>query len=181
MSTLFEIAENMQALEELIDQHLTQTEGEITPEVEAIIDEWLLANEQELTKKLEGYVSVMREHEAQGKLIDARAKAFKAMYEDEKKLAATRANRATALKKRLQWFYELRGIDSLQAGPYKIALQKNGGAQPLVVDTEVDPDKVPDMFIKREIDTAAVRAHLEAGGTLEWARLAERGSSIRIK
>lgn len=54
---------------------------------------------------------------------------------------------------------------------------------PLILDDSIPVAQLPEQFQKVSIDadTAAIRAALEAGESLEWARLGERGSSMRIK
>jgi len=181
MSTLYEIAGDALALDALLDEHLSANDGEITPEFEATANAWILENEAEFVAKAEGYLAVMRENESQASLLEARAKAFKAMAADEDKLAKSRASKVDALKGRLKWYFKLRGIEELKAGPYKLKLQGNGGVQPLEIDPNIVPELLPFEFLTYTVNSAAVRAHLEAGGELNWARLGERGQSIRIK
>lgn len=78
------------------------------------------------------------------------------------------------------------GIRKIKAGTWQISIAKNGGKAPLV--WKVEPDEldlqaIPDKYVRRteEINTAAVRETLEAGGFLSFAELGERGESLRIK
>lgn len=95
-------------------------------------------------------------------------------------------------------------LDTLKAKPNipytgllgELAIQKNGGKLPLTVDLLVDDRSfsnvlrdgdafehgIDEEFIDRvvisRLNRDAVRAHLEAGGTLKWARLEERGTRL---
>ena len=63
------------------------------------------------------------------------------------------------------------------------AFQKHGGVVPIDYDADLDMATVPDEFCetKRHLDTAKVREALESGRTLAFARLGERGTSLRLK
>jgi len=60
-------------------------------------------------------------------------------------------------------------------------LVQNGGKLPLLVDVSVDG--LPEEYIRLTKAPAldAIRADLEAGKELPFARFGERGNSIRIK
>lgn len=63
-----------------------------------------------------------------------------------------------------------------------VAVQKNGGKEPVVVDRDADT-VAPDRFCKtvRVVDKDAVRAALESGESLFFARLLPRGCHLRIR
>ena len=73
-------------------------------------------------------------------------------------------------------------LDKLKAGLFTVSIQANGGKAPLVVD-EFDPNAWPTRFqeVKAMPKLDEVRAALEAGDTLEFARIGERGRSLRIR
>jgi len=69
-------------------------------------------------------------------------------------------------------------IKKLDAGAFTIAVSKNGGKQPMIIDGEV-----PDNFkrIIYEDDKELIRKHLEDGEVLNFAKLLPRGEHISIK
>lgn len=74
------------------------------------------------------------------------------------------------------------GVVKTQAGIFKLSLCKNGGATPMWINSELRVEDVPQRFIKMkpEIDRDAIRLHLEAGLSLPFANLLERGYHVRI-
>ncbi len=77
------------------------------------------------------------------------------------------------------------GTRTIHTATFTFAETANGGATPVIVD-DVDPCEAaafePELVITTtSINTAAVRKRLEAGQTLAWARLAPRGTHLRIR
>lgn len=174
--TLFEIGGDVLALDALLDE----LGGDISDDqVAATIDEWLLENQSALSSKLDSYAALIKEREA---IAEARLDEAKRLNG----LASADLNAAQRLKERLLFFFESYGIQKVETARYKVALQKHGGKLPLLLNEDLTPADVPEQFVvevpaTQRIDTAAIRAELEAGKTLEFARLGERGSSIRIR
>lgn len=100
-----------------------------------------------------------------------------------KNLAQQDQNLANRLKERLKGFLDQQGISTLQTQRYKLSLANNGGKLPLILDETISTAQVPDQFcrVSREIDNDAVRAALESGETLHFARLGRRGQQLRIR
>lgn len=75
------------------------------------------------------------------------------------------------------------GIRKIKAGTWQISIAKNGGKAPIKWSENINTDDLPSYYTKvtKEIDTTAVRNALEAGVELDFARLGERGESLRIK
>lgn len=84
---------------------------------------------------------------------------------------------------RLKWFFETHNLRTVETSRYKLQLQRNGGKAPLVLDESVLVIQLPERFqkVSIDIDTAAIREVLEAGESLPFAHLAERGTTMRIK
>lgn len=144
--------------------------------------------------------TLMDTMESIGGEIEDKAENMAAMVSDNKAMimaCKTEIQRLTDKVKRLDnqndsimsyIMMEMRfaGIRKIKAGTWQISITKNGGKAPLL--WKVDPDEldlkaIPDKYVKRteEINTAAVRETLEAGGFLSFAELGERGESLRIK
>ena len=82
----------------------------------------------------------------------------------------------------LQEFFACHDLKTVETARYKLTLANNGGKAPLIVDDEFVLD-LPDEYLEwsAEPDRAKIRAALEAGEVLTFARLGERGQSMRIK
>lgn len=65
---------------------------------------------------------------------------------------------------------------------FTIAIQKNGGKAPVVLDVE-DTSELPDELvkIKEEPNLDAIRELLDSVGSCKYAHYGERGESLRIK
>jgi Siphovirus Gp157 len=63
------------------------------------------------------------------------------------------------------------------------AIQKNGGASPLVVAEDLDLSTLDQRFVRTvaSLDTSAVRAAIAAGEDVPFASLGETGSHLRIR
>lgn len=168
--TLFSISDDLQHLNDLLDEV-----GDDAQQQE-LINNWLDAVGEERDKKLDGYAALISE-------MQARADVRKAEARRLQDLAATDENRARLLKERLKSFFQLHDIKTIDTARYRLSLAKNGGKAPLILKDDLSPTQLPEQFQKVSIDadTAKIREALEAGESLEWARLGERGSSIRIK
>lgn len=173
MATLFEIGSDVIALEEL----LSDIGGDVTDEqVERAFDEWFAEIGDDVKTKLDSYVTLIAEFEA-------RAEARKAEAQRLGKRAITDSNKAEQLRARLKIFFERTGKTKIETARYTIAIAKNGGKIP--VEIGVSPDLLPIRFQRIvtniSADTDALRAMLEAGEELSFARLGERGTHLRIK
>ena len=172
--TLMQIGEDGLALDALIEEFAATHDGDLT-EIAPQIDAWLEENANALELKLEGYTGVIREYEA-------RAKARKEEAQRIMALAQVDANQASALKDRLKYFFEVRGLVKIETATAKISLVNNGGVVPVIID-EIAPEELPEKFqrVIVEADKKAIREALEQMEELPFARLGERGKSLRIK
>lgn len=172
MPSIYDISEDMAALDAL----LAETGGEITPEAEAAFDQFEAELAANLTTKVDGYCALIAE-------IDARAAARKA----ESKRLADRAKvderTADALRERLRFVWEQRGLGKVETDRFTVSLAKNGGKQPL--DIRCGVEDLPSWAVKTETvvtaDKDAIRSRLDAGESLEFASLMERGTRISIR
>ena len=182
MSTLYDITENMRALEDLIAESCDQETGDLPANVHEIIETWFDQTEGDLTTKLEAIGRLVRNWESDAEQYAAEAKRLAA-----KKAAAE--NRAKRTKEWTKFCLESAGISKQAAGVFTFAIQKNGGKKPLgwikdgIAVPELDPLELPAEYQKITItpDTEAIREVLENGGELEFARLQEAGTHLRIR
>jgi hypothetical protein len=172
MPTLFEIGDDLRALDELIEER----GGDVTdPEVMAAVERWYAEVAADEAAKLEAYVQYLRQLDME---IDAAA-------DEEKQFAAKRRSREARkdwLRQRLKLYLEATGRKSVKTSAGRtVSVQANGGRPP--VDVTAPPEDIPDEFcrVRREVDHDAVRAALDAGQALPFARFRERGTQLRIR
>lgn len=182
MSTLFEISEEMIALDEL----LTNLDGEIpNEEIEAQLDAYFKDLGDRRDEKLDSYAALI-------KTMEARAKVRKEEAARMTALATTDENAAKRLKSRLQDFYTLHGYTKpIETRRYKIALQNNGGVVPVILNADIadKPEELPERFRKVEFSAKidAIREALtgpdceEKEEAVKIAKLGDRGQHVRIR
>jgi hypothetical protein len=173
MSTLYEISDDLRALEAL----LVEADGDISsPQAAEAIAAWEQELSTNLAEKVDRYCSLISE-------IEVRAAARIAEAERLRELAKIDDRAALALRERLKFVFESRSLPTMQTERFRVSLARNGGKAPL--DIRVGPDELPAWAVKRktvvETDKDAIRARLEAGETLPFANLMERGSRLVIK
>lgn len=169
--TLFDIGADLLALDQLLDD----LDGDVTDaSVEAAVTAWTAELAADESRKLDNVVGYLRQ-------LDMEEAAARAQAEQWQQKARSRAGRAA-------WMKELVRRHLLASGRTRAATETghtvsvvgNGGKVPLDL-SPVDPDALPDRFTRRVLDPEAVRAALEAGEELPFARLGERGSHVRVK
>ena len=125
----------------------------------------------ELEQKSEGYVHVLER-------LDMEAQKATEIADMMKHKADIRKNSIKRMKEMLLKAMNAAQIKKLDAGAFTIAVSKNGGKQPMIIEGDV-----PDNFkrIIYEDDKELIRKHLEDGEVLNFARLLPRGEHISIK
>lgn len=175
MTTLFNISQDLSALEAL----LSEMEGDITNEqAEAAIDEWLARIEGDLEAKLDSYGYLIREFQSRANVRHEEAIRLTSLG------ASDQAN-ADRLKARLKNFFEVHGIQKKETPHFKLWMQANGGKAPLLcpADWEAEPARAPERFQRRviQVDKENLRAVLESGEAVEGCSILERARHLRIK
>lgn len=172
--TMFELAEDMRALEELLAQ-----EEEGTFEDADVVAKWLEELDAKLEDKADRVAAVIR-------VLDERCASREAEANRLEALATTDARARDRLKARLLELLAAAGRKSVDTKHYRITVAGNGGKVPVIVDEGTDPATLPADYVRviperRVVDTDAVRAALEGGASLTFARLGERGRHLRIR
>jgi len=146
-------------------------EADVLAAVEAYFGD--LSNERD--RKLDNYARFIGQRQAYAEYRDAEAKRLAA-------LAKADLNAAKACKDRLHWLFVERGWSKIETPNFKFSIQKNGGKAPLLVD-EVDPLALASEFQQHtvSVNKEAVRAALESGTELDFARIGEPGTHLRIR
>ncbi len=173
--TLYAISDDMAAL----DAILTAEGGDISsPDALAALDAWEAELAADLTGKVDAYCSLIAE-------MDARSTARAAEAARLTALAKRDASAAGAMRERLRYVWETRGLGRVETDRYSVSLAKNGGKQALVIRDGFDASNLPAWAIRStttvDIHREAIRDRLDDGEVLEFAAFAPRGNSIRIK
>jgi hypothetical protein len=173
--TIFDISNDMAAL----DAVLHECGGDLSdPNADQILQRWEEELESDLHGKLDDYCGLIRE-------LEARAEARKAEADRIAELASKDRKTADNLRERLRFIFDLRGLPTQQTSRFRISLARNGGKAPLDLRAEPDDETLPDWAVQtktvKSFDKDAIRAALERGEALSFARLLERGNRIAIK
>ena len=170
--TLFDIGNDLLAFDEILEQN----EGEISDdEAGKRLDAWFTDLQNEQSRKLDNYVNYIR-------TLEMEAVASKAEAEQYLTKARVRENRVRFLKERMRSYLAMQGKKELITQTNrKITIQNNGGILPMIVEETTDPEKVPVEYTRKELDNAKIREALMKGIQLEFAKLGERGTHLRIK
>jgi hypothetical protein len=147
-------------------------DGEVGEAISALLDE----HTEDLNGKVDGYVALIAEYDARAEFRRRESKRILALAIDAER-------KAEMLRERLKLYFERTGRPKIETGRFVVSVVRNGGVAPLLMD--VDPEKLPEEF-RREVvtyraDSDAIRAALGRGEELPFARLGERGTSLRIR
>lgn len=169
MSTMFELTANLRTLMELASSDDLEDEQVFKDTLEGI--------EGEIGLKADSYKYALDQLDGQAekckemaKYLNDKAKRIKDNEDRIKQVIMKVIEEMPADKK---------GKKCIQGEAFKFTIAKNGGKQPLKIDT----DNVPDDFVKiiYEPDTDKIRKTLEAGKPLPFAHLEERGVHLNVR
>lgn len=147
-----------------------QNEIEAGEDLEGILE----VIDDELEAKADGYARVIRNMEAEAEAFKTEEKRFN---EKRKRLEAG----IERLKVNLQESMVATGKKKFKTELFSFAIQKNGGADPVIVD--VPTEKLPDDLVQitEKPDLKAIAAYIKETGDISYAHFGERGESLRIK
>ena len=163
MAKLYEIVAELQ-------DFVTQNEG--------------LEDEQAYRDTLEGLQGELDDKVSQWarciKNLEGERDAIKAEGDRLTKRARSIDNEVKHMKDTLLMYLKAAGVSKAGDAVIKASIVKNGGQAPLEID--LIPVDLPEDFQKITIDAdkEAIRAALEGGQQLEWARIGERGEHVKI-
>lgn len=166
MSALYELTGELLQLQELME------DPDIDPQA---IADTIEAVNGEFEIKLENYCKIIKNLSGDIDAIDAE-------IERLSKMKKTRKNNIDRLKQHMFDAMKATGQTNIKGELFTVAIQKNGGKIPVIMDTD-NTSVIPDdlVRIKEEPDLDKIREVLESGVKLEFAHLGERGESLRIK
>ena len=164
MSSLYEVTGNILALQELLESPIDD---------ENILKDTLEAVQGEYNAKIEGYCKVIRNIEVDIQAIETEV----TRLSEKKKVLKNNIDR---LKKAMFDSMKATNTTKVDAGVFKVAIQRNGGKLPVVVD--VDTAYLPKELVKvvESPDLEAIAKLIDSGNT-QYAHYGERGESLRIK
>lgn len=187
MTTLIELTAEFRAL----DDALTETGGEWTPEIEARF----AALDASEAAKADGYGWIL-------KALDAERTALKVIRDELDAKLTTLRHKSEGLKARVLAHLTETKKSELKGPTWRLAVTANGGAMPLVLGDmpptafparlqrtviEVDIDKVrAELAAAEKADAAALAGGLivperPADHVLRFAHFVERGSHLRVR
>jgi hypothetical protein len=163
MSRLYELTADLLALQEMLEDSVE----------EQVLLDTLEGVQGEYELKLEAYCKVIKNLEADMDALKAEAKRLT----DKRKVLENNVDR---LKKAMFESMKATGTDKVKGQLFTVAIQKNGGKLPVIVD--VPTEELPDELVKvvESPDLEAIGKLLEQGDS-PLAHFGERGESLRIK
>ena len=163
MANLYEITGDLLTLQAMLEDSV---------EDQVLLDT-LDAVQGEYEIKLESYCKVIKNLEADIEALKNEAKRLT----DKRKLLENNIDR---LKKAMFDSMKATGTTKVKSGVFTVAIQKNGGKLPVIVD--VDTAYLPKELVKvvESPDLEAITKLIDSGNT-QYAHYGERGESLRIK
>ena len=130
----------------------------------------------EIEDKADSYAYVINTIKGDIDVIDAEIKRLQARKK-------TLSNSVENIKNHLYTSMVAMDMRKIKTAKHSFTIAKNGGKAPVMLDPALDIDALPEEFVKVEKSIAmdTVRSYLEGGVYLSFARLGERGESLRIK
>lgn len=153
---------------------------ELGDDEEMDFDSWyemLMQIKADIEEKAEATAMIIKNYEADASAIMAEAERLT-------KRANALMNKADWCKKSLYRMMKETGNTKFKTDHFSFNIQQNGGKAPIVIDEGITTDDVAPEFIKwgkPSIDKEAIREALESGQDIPYARIGERGDSLRIR
>jgi vacuolar-type H+-ATPase subunit E/Vma4 len=162
---IYDLTADFLQLQELLEDPEADSD-----QINAVMDE---LNDQ-IEKKAEGYAKVIRNMEGDLAAVKAEQEKLTA----KKNLLEFGIKR---LKEDLQAVMTATGKRKFKTDLFSFNIQKNGGADPVIVD--VPTEELPDDFVivTEKPDLKAIAAYIKETGDITFAHFGERGESLRIK
>lgn len=165
--TLYELSVQMQTILEMAE------DTELDPQ---LIADTLEGVEGEIEVKLDSYGIVMNELQMDVAKIDQE---IKRLTEKKKQINSNIDRMKAAVMNTMT----LMGTRKVKGDNFTWSIQKNGGKAPLILDESIPAFNLPEEYQVWDVkpDKEAIRFALENGKVFDFARLGERGESLRLK
>ena len=175
MSSLYALTEELVALDKL----LAELGGDVSEGTQGqTLEKWAEEFDWKMKEKVDAYGGLYQSLKAD---VDAITDEIKRLNDR----AMVLENRGARLKALAKYSMDRLQVRKLEGVRFTIAIQKNGGKDP--VEVLVQPEDLPDPYRREKIvispDADAIRAGLEKKDPLleGKARMGERGESVRIR
>jgi len=169
LTRIYEATEATRKIEDLIAAS-EETGGDIS-EIVTVLDE-LARTAESLPAAIDDLLSLTRE-------IEIRAEARKAEADRLRQRAKRDEAIAAWFKSQVLRIMQAEGFKKLETPRWKVTVATPGGKAAMEVFDDV-PAEFMREIVTREIDKDAIRAELESGKTLPFARLVEKFPYLRI-
>lgn len=163
--TLYELTDNYRQILAMMEEEDIDQEA---------IKDTLEALSGDITEKAESYAIIMKE-------LEAEAEKLKKEEDRLKRRRTALENHKEAMKDSLRNAMEMTGKKKFKTEHFSFSIQKNGGSLPVIIE---NADALPERFkiFSWKADTEQLRNYLEMmGGNVGYAKLGERGESLRIR
>jgi len=167
METLWEISEEMETLERILEADDSSAE-------EDWFGEWFESLLERTNDKVDNYSGLIQ-------MLLASAKARKEEAARLAERARVDTNSAKRLKDRLQEFLIAHDIKRLDTARYRVTVAKNGGKRPLIIPEDVSKLDKAYHKITISLDKDKIREDIDGGLKIPGCVLGERGTSLRIE
>lgn len=168
-TTLLNLSDEIAKLDDLLAAADNAEDKEVQEALARLLD---LTSQRE--SKINGYCGLIREMELRA---EARKAEAKRLMEASDRAAALADN----LKARLLFALKSMDIKKIETPLYTVTRANNGGKLPMVVDEENVPLEYQELVQSTKVNKDKIRADLEAGKVLTFAKLGERGERLSIK
>ena len=165
METLYSLTQDYKDLLDLA--------GSADPDEIEVFNDTLEAVLGQIEVKADGYAAVMSEIEGRANIVAKEINRLKAI---EDRLVATHKR----MKDRLKSAMEELHTNEIKTDLHHFKIVKNGGKLPLKIEDSCVPESYMRKEIKEVPDKEKIRAALESGECLTFARLGERGTQLKI-
>lgn len=169
LTRIYEATEATRKIEDLIAA--SEENGGDISEIVTVLDE-LARTAESLPAAIDDLLSLTRE-------IEVRAEARKAEADRLKQRAKRDEAIAAWFKSQVLRIMQAEGLKKLETPRWKATVATPGGKPAMEVFDDV-PEEFMREIVTREIDKDAIRAELESGKTLPFARLVEKFPYLRI-
>ncbi|ALS22149.1 siphovirus Gp157 family protein [Paenibacillus naphthalenovorans] len=170
MPNLYQVAEQYRQFYNYMDEVLSSDE-DFTEEDLQLYFETLESIEDNLEQKLENTIKFLRN-------IEGDIEAFKKEKQRLERKQRYLQNTYDRLKQWMKDSLELNGIDKMNAGNFKVRLQKNNPSVEVY-----DVEKVPKQYVTKteiHVDKKLLLTELKEGKQIDGVQLAPEGKHIRI-
>ena len=179
-TNLYTLTEAIRAESERIAEMMERTNGDdafLTAEDREARDAFVEGLRTEAGLKADGYARVIREYDARAQVRRTEATAILEMARQDEA-------RSDRIRKFVMDCMERAGMKRLDGATFSLAVQANGGKQPVEIIEGVElPDRFVNIETVRKPNRDAIRDALLAGDAeaIQYATLRERGYTLRIK